>query len=66
MRPPTWQHSTIAKRVAFLHRVAADRDVERRFQKRVWLVKWAVTLTLIGALAAIGALWDWRLLIPGE
>jgi Zn-dependent protease with chaperone function len=49
----SWQHSSIAKRVAFLEQVMARPPLERRFQRRLGLFKWA----LIGALIlAAGAL----------
>ena len=32
----SWQHSTIARRVAFLDRVLLDRAAEPRFQRRLW------------------------------
>jgi STE24 endopeptidase len=50
----SWQHSTIARRVGFLQDVLADRTLERRFQRRVGLVKWAL---LLGLLATLAALW---------
>ncbi len=50
----SWQHSTIARRVEFLQGVLRDRSVERHFQRRVALVKWALFL---GLLAAVGVLW---------
>jgi Zn-dependent protease with chaperone function len=49
----SWQHSTIARRVAFLQRVLGDPAVERRFQRRVALVKWALLGFLGGALALL-------------
>lgn len=49
----SWQHSTIAKRVAFLRRVLDDPGVERTFQKRVGLVKWALAVTLGLGLAVL-------------
>src|SRR5208282_1213408 len=36
----SWQHSTIARRVEFLHRMAHDPSLEPRFQRTVGLVKW--------------------------
>jgi STE24 endopeptidase len=38
----SWQHSTIARRIDFLREVLADQQVEKRFQKRVVLVKCAL------------------------
>jgi Zn-dependent protease with chaperone function len=49
----SWRHSTIARRVEFLERVLTDPVVERRFQRRVALVKWGLVL---GIGAAIGVL----------
>jgi Zn-dependent protease with chaperone function len=49
----SWQHSTIARRVEFLQGVLADRSLERRFQRRVALVKWALFLSLLGALGVL-------------
>jgi Zn-dependent protease with chaperone function len=55
----SWQHSTIARRVAFLQRVAEDPAVERRFQWVVWSVKWAFFLALVGVLVALGTTLGW-------
>jgi Zn-dependent protease with chaperone function len=43
----SWQHSTIARRVGFLHSLLTDPRAERRFQRRVFLVK----CTFLGVLA---------------
>lgn len=53
----TWQHSTIQKRIAFLQRVAQDRTIEERFQRRLWRLRWAIVIGLLGIL---GALVYWR------
>jgi Zn-dependent protease with chaperone function len=53
----SWQHSTIARRVAFLQDVLEDPEVERAFQRRVALVKWGLFLALgvvLGLLAGAG------------
>jgi Zn-dependent protease with chaperone function len=42
----SWQHSTIARRVDFLRRMNVDPSLERRFQRRVGILKWAVVLIL--------------------
>jgi Zn-dependent protease with chaperone function len=42
----SWQHSTIARRVDFLQQVLRDPTVERRFQRTVGRVKWALVLGL--------------------
>jgi STE24 endopeptidase len=49
----SWQHSTIARRVQFLQDVLTDRALERRFQRRVMLVK---TALFVGLVAGLGAL----------
>jgi Zn-dependent protease with chaperone function len=55
----SWQHSTIARRVDFLQRVLTDPLLERHFQRRVGLVKWALLLGLATLLATIGTIWGW-------
>jgi len=47
----SWQHSTIARRVDFLRRMSADPSLERRFQRRVGILKWGVVLLLAGVLS---------------
>jgi Zn-dependent protease with chaperone function len=49
----SWQHSTIAKRVAFLERMHADPAVEPKFQRRVGLVKWGLLVSLAAILVAL-------------
>jgi Zn-dependent protease with chaperone function len=49
----SWQHSTIGRRIEFLQRVRSDRGVEKRFQRRVALFKWAMFLALAGAITFI-------------
>ncbi len=51
----SWQHGTIARRVAFLYGVLNDPTVERRFQRRVTLVKWGLMAALGAALATLVA-----------
>jgi STE24 endopeptidase len=58
----SWQHSTIARRVAFLEKMHADPAVEPRFQRRVGLVKWALILGLAALLAALGPTNVWAVL----
>ncbi len=45
-RLQSWLHPTIACRVEFLQHMLIDPSVERRFQKRVGLVKWGLLLGL--------------------
>jgi STE24 endopeptidase len=51
----SWQHSTIARRVGFLQQVLNDPQVERHFQRRVFLVKCGL-FALLGALLLVGVL----------
>jgi STE24 endopeptidase len=58
----SWQHSTIAQRVAFLQRMQADPELEPRFQRRVGLVKWTMLLSLAALLALLGPGQVWGVL----
>jgi STE24 endopeptidase len=49
----SWQHSTIARRVQFLQGVLVDPGLERRFQRRVAAVKWALLAVLCALLALV-------------
>jgi Zn-dependent protease with chaperone function len=49
----SWQHSTIARRVAFLEQVLADPRVETVFQRRVAVLKWLLLLGLGGLLVVL-------------
>jgi STE24 endopeptidase len=51
-KAPGWQHASIARRVEFLYRAAADPPCERRFQRR---------LRLLAGLITLGALGPWAL-----
>ena len=51
----SWQHGTIARRVAFLYGVLKDPTAEPRFQRRVALVKWGLIAALGAALAILVA-----------
>jgi STE24 endopeptidase len=42
----SWQHSTIARRVDFLQRMGMDPALEPHFQRRVWLIKWTMLVSL--------------------
>ncbi len=55
----SWQHSTIAKRVAFLESVLTDPGQEPRFQRHVGRVKWGLFLTMACLLLAFGTVWGW-------
>jgi Zn-dependent protease with chaperone function len=56
----SWQHSTIAKRVAFLDAVIADREAEARFQRRLCRTKWGLMVALGMALVAMVVAHGWK------
>jgi STE24 endopeptidase len=56
----SWQHSTIARRVAFLRGMLAEPDVEPAFQSRLWRVKSGLLAGLLAALVALVLLHGWR------
>lgn len=49
----SWQHSTIAKRVEFLHSIIVQPEIEPRFQKRLSLLKWGSFFALSGVLVIL-------------
>jgi STE24 endopeptidase len=54
-----WLHGTIARRVEFLEGVLADRGTERRFQRRLGLLKWGLLTGLAaGWFALVAGNWD--------
>jgi STE24 endopeptidase len=59
----SWQHSTIARRVAFLQRIREDISLEQRFQRRVTLIKWVLILGLALMLVLIGTVYGWERLL---
>jgi len=62
----SWQHSTIARRVAFLDRMLADPRIERHFQWRVALVKWGLFAVLGLILLVLVGTNGWRLEPPSQ
>ena len=61
----TWQHSTIAKRVAFLKTLPGSSGGEQRFQLQVTLLRWGLFLFLSGTILGV-VLWnDWRKMLDG-
>jgi Zn-dependent protease with chaperone function len=58
-----WQHSTIRRRVAFLHSLIDDPARERRFQCGVKLLRWGLVLGLAAALAVLGTAAGWQKLL---
>lgn len=55
----SWQHSTIARRVAFLESVLLDPGQAPRFQRHVGRVKLGLLLTMTCLLIAFGSFWGW-------
>jgi STE24 endopeptidase len=54
-----WLHGTIARRIEFLEGVLADRATERRFQRRLGLLKWGLLTGLAAGLFVLASgLWD--------
>jgi Zn-dependent protease with chaperone function len=49
----SWLHSTIARRVEFLHHMQLDATLEPRFQRKVALVKWGLLLGLGAAMVVL-------------
>jgi STE24 endopeptidase len=58
-----WQHSTMPRRVAFLLSLIDDPARERRFQRRVFLLRWGMMLGLGVLLAVLGEVVGWRELL---
>ena len=48
-----WLHGTIARRVEFLEGVLADGRTERRFQRRLGLLKWGLLTGLAAGLLVL-------------
>jgi STE24 endopeptidase len=44
---PSWRHSSIARRVEFLHGLLSDTGQEPAFQRRLVLMKWGLLTSLI-------------------
>lgn len=55
----SWQHGSIGRRIEFLQRVLLDLDIERRFQRRVFVFKTLLLLVLGGSVAFI-FIHDWN------
>ncbi len=54
-----WLHGTIAQRVAFLEGVIGDRQAERRFQRRLGLLKWGLLAGLtLGLVVLVAGHWE--------
>jgi Zn-dependent protease with chaperone function len=55
-----WQHGPIPVRVAYLFSLIDNPAAERRFQRRVFVFKCALMLSLLAALIALGQAVGWR------
>ncbi|MBA4186937.1 MAG: hypothetical protein C0467_02860 [Planctomycetaceae bacterium] len=55
-----WQHSTMSRRVAFLLSLIGEPERERRFQRSVTVMRWALILGLLGVLYALGDAVGWH------
>jgi len=58
-----WQHSTMSRRVVFLLSLIGDPRKERRFQRAVTVLRWALILGLIATLYALGETVGWHELL---
>ncbi|MBX3400337.1 MAG: M48 family metalloprotease [Gemmataceae bacterium] len=56
----SWQHGSIDERIRFLRRVLERPELERRFQRRAYWLKWAIVAAHVGAIVAIGSYFGWR------
>lgn len=54
-----WQHSTIPRRIAFLQDLIGRPERERRFQRRVTILRWALLAGLVAVLIALGEAVGW-------
>jgi STE24 endopeptidase len=62
----SWQHSTIARRIDFLHEVLTDQAAEKRFQTRVLLMKCALLLGVGAALLTLTQVAAWDRLVGAD
>jgi STE24 endopeptidase len=58
-----WQHWPLPRRVTFLRTLIDDPLRERRFQRRVTLLRWGLALGLAAALVALGQVAGWQELL---
>jgi STE24 endopeptidase len=60
---PSWLHSSIARRVAFLQSLLRDPSEEHRFHRRLAVIKWSVFLGLLGVVVVCGFTVGWDALL---
>jgi Zn-dependent protease with chaperone function len=58
-----WQHSTMPRRIGFLLSLIDDRGRERRFQRRLLVLRWGLVVGLVSALVVLGEVVGWRELL---
>jgi STE24 endopeptidase len=58
-----WLHSTMPRRITFLQSLIADPRKERRFQIRVTVLRWGLLAILAVALAALGQMVGWSVML---
>lgn len=56
----SWQHGSIQERIRYLLEVLERPELERQFQRRVYLLKWAIIVGLVGSIVAIGSYFGWQ------
>jgi STE24 endopeptidase len=58
-----WQHSTMSRRMAFLRTLIGSPQEERRFQRRVTMLRWGLILGLAAILFGLGQIVGWQELL---
>jgi STE24 endopeptidase len=58
----SWQHATIAQRIAFIQRAAREPGLATRFQFQLRALQWGLTLSLVALVLALRSKWPWDLL----
>ncbi|HEV3383883.1 MAG TPA: hypothetical protein VG097_03660, partial [Gemmata sp.] len=59
----SWQHSTMSRRMAFLGSMIGSPQIERRFQRRVTVLRWGLILGLMATLIGLGQAVGWHELL---
>ncbi|MFM8272589.1 MAG: M48 family metallopeptidase [Gemmata sp.] len=55
-----WQHGPMSRRINYLLGLIDRRGDEPSFQKRLYVLKWALMVSLVAALVALGQAVGWR------
>lgn len=56
----SWQHGSIPERIRFLAVVMETPELERRVQRRVYLLRWALIVALAAAIVGFAAVVGWE------